>query len=113
MWCTAFSLQWFSVYGRIVMKKILSFPRFSVCILLVFTTVFSTSFPGSAIAVSAAQQALSPSLTIQAPASVELGDRIEIQLIVQNARDLAGYEGQLLFDTSAAHFSGLHQRDSD
>ncbi|MFM8322663.1 MAG: Ig-like domain-containing protein, partial [Chloroflexota bacterium] len=30
-----------------------------------------------------------------------------------HARDLAGYEAQLLFDTTAAHFSGLHQRDSD
>ena len=50
---------------------------------------------------------------IEAPAQVEIGDRIEIQLIVDHAHDLAGYEGQLLFDPAAAHFSGLHQRDSD
>jgi CSLREA domain-containing protein len=59
------------------------------------------------------QQGASPSLVIQAPTRVEVGDRIEIQLIVDHARDLAGYEAQLLFDPTAAHFSGLHQRDSD
>jgi CSLREA domain-containing protein len=59
------------------------------------------------------QQGSSPSFVIQAPAQVALGDRIEIHLILEHARDVAGYEGQLLFDTSAAHFSGLQQRDSD
>src|SRR6266498_2247878 len=54
-----------------------------------------------------------PTLILQAPSQVELGDRIEIQLIVDHAQDLAGYEAQFLFDTSAAHFSGFQQRDSD
>jgi CSLREA domain-containing protein len=54
-----------------------------------------------------------PSLLIEAPAQVEVGDRIEIQMVIDGAQDIAGYEAQLLFDTSAAHFSGLHQRDSD
>ena len=59
------------------------------------------------------QQGRSPRFVIEAPAQVEVGERIEIQLIVDHAHDLAGYEAQLLFDPSAAHFSGLHQRDSD
>src|SRR5690349_18527902 len=67
----------------------------------------------SSYAVLPAQQSRSPVFVIQAPAHVQVGDRIDIQLIVDHARDLAGYEGQLLFDPSAAHFSGLHQRDSD
>jgi CSLREA domain-containing protein len=59
------------------------------------------------------QQGPAPSLVLEAPAQAQVGDRIEIQLIVEHAHDLAGYETQLLFDRSAAHFSGLHQRDSD
>src|SRR5512142_2603638 len=58
-------------------------------------------------------QGSQPTLVLQAPAHVQLGDPIEIQVIVDHAQDLAGYEGQLLFDTSAAHFSGFQQRDSD
>jgi CSLREA domain-containing protein len=63
----------------------------------------------------AAQQFQGPGATLilQVPAQVQLGDRIEIQMIVDHAQDLAGYEAQLLFDTTAAHFSGFEQRDSD
>src|SRR6266498_453864 len=59
------------------------------------------------------QQGRSPVFVIEAPSRVEVGDRIEIQLIVDHAQDLAGYEAQLLFDTTAAHFSAFQQRDSD
>ena len=59
------------------------------------------------------QQGPVSSFVIVAPAQVALGDQIEIQMIVDHADDLAGYEAQLLFDTSAAHFSGLQQRNSD
>lgn len=58
-------------------------------------------------------QGVQPTLVWEAPAQVALGDPIEIQVVVDHAQDLAGYEAQLLFDTSAAHFSGLLQRDSD
>ena len=59
------------------------------------------------------QQGPTPSFIIEAPTRVELGDRIEIQLRVDHAHDIGGYEAQLLFDTSAAHSSGLHQRNGD
>src|SRR5215212_5862036 len=71
---------------------------------------FSTS---SYTALPIQQQSQPPVLNIEAPEQVEVGERIEIQLVIDHAKDLAGYEAQLLFDTSAAHFSGLHQRDSD
>jgi CSLREA domain-containing protein len=71
------------------------------------------AFSTSSIPALPSQQGPSPLLVIEAPANVEVGDTIEIQLIVEHAHDLAGYEGQLLFDATAAHFSGLHQRDSD
>jgi CSLREA domain-containing protein len=78
-----------------------------VFVIAAFLTSSYAAFP------QAFQQGPSASLVLMAPAQVELGDRIEIELIVEHAHDLAGYEAQLLFDTSAAHFSGLHQQDSD
>lgn len=54
-----------------------------------------------------------PSLEIEAPTQVALGERIELKLIVRHANGIAGYETHLLFDASAAHFSGLHQRQND
>lgn len=59
------------------------------------------------------QAAPPPSLIVEAPVSVEVGERIEIQLVVDHAKDIAGYETQILFDASVAHFSGLHQREND
>ena len=78
--------------------------------LLIITTVLTSSYVALP---QPLQQGPSPTLVLEAPAQVELGDWIEVQLIIDHARDLAGYEAQLLFDLSAAHFSGLHQRDSD
>lgn len=69
--------------------------------------------PGYAALPAWQLQAPQAVLRVEAPAHVALGTRIEVQLIVDHAQDLAGYEAQLLFDTSAAHFSGFHQRDSD
>jgi CSLREA domain-containing protein len=86
--------------------------RQHIHLFLLFLAVLSTDFHRAG-ALTASQQGAQPSLSIEAPTQVEVGDRIEIQLIIQNARDIAGYEAQLLFDTSVAHYSGLHQRDSD
>jgi CSLREA domain-containing protein len=85
--------------------------RLEVLIARLFIVIaFSTS---SYTALPIQQQAQPPVLIIEAPGQVEVGERMEIQLVIDHAKDLAGYEAQLLFDTSAAHFSGLHQRDSD
>ena len=73
--------------------------------------IIVVSFP-SVAALPPAQGAPS-TLVLQAPARVPLGDPIEIQIIVDHAQNLAGYEAQLLFDTTAAHFSAFQQRDSD
>src|SRR5512132_3173134 len=82
-------------------------------ILIALVTILSVCLSGWNKINNTNLQGPNPTLQIEAPSNVEVGDRIEIQLIVENAHDLAGYEAQLLFDTAAAHFSGLHQRDSD
>jgi CSLREA domain-containing protein len=69
--------------------------------------------PNSVVFASPQSQGQAAQLVLEAPAKVELGDRIQIQVVVDHAQDLAGYEAQLLFDTTAAHFSGFSQRDSD
>src|SRR5512141_693039 len=73
--------------------------------------VVAVSFPNFAALPQA--QGAQATLVLQAPQRVALGDQIEIQIVVDHAQDLSGYEAQLLFDTSAAHFSGFQQRDSD
>src|SRR5689334_11321176 len=75
--------------------------------------VTALAYPNSVALASRQFQGSAPTLLVTAPAQVGLGDRIDIQIIVDHAKDLAGYEGQLLFDTSAAHFSVFEQRDSD
>jgi hypothetical protein len=54
-----------------------------------------------------------PFLRIDVPKQVAVGAPIELTLTVKHAHDIAGYETNLLFDTSAAHFSGLRQRQND
>jgi hypothetical protein len=64
-------------------------------------------FAGAAVAAS------DPSLEVQAPGHVEVGESIEITMVLHKSRDVAGYETALLFDTSVADFSVLRQRDND
>src|SRR5581483_9063710 len=59
----------------------------------------------------AAQRA--PTLQLSAPAQVDVNGSIMITLGVAGAANLAGYEATLLFDTRAAEFAGLSQRDND
>jgi hypothetical protein len=59
--------------------------------------------PGAALAGAATE----PSLVIDAPRRVAVGQPIEIKLSVHDAADLAGYETNLLFDTKVAQFGGL------
>lgn len=54
-----------------------------------------------------------PALEITAPAQVALGAPIELTLTVKGMNDIAGYEGNLLFDTSVAEFHQLLQRQND
>jgi hypothetical protein len=48
-----------------------------------------------------------PVLEISAPQQVEVGQPIELTLVVHNASGIGGYQSRLLFDTSRAHFSGV------
>jgi CSLREA domain-containing protein len=52
-------------------------------------------------------------LVVDAPNHVDVGQPILLKLTVRNAGDIAGYEAHLLFDTNAATFSGVHQRQND
>jgi CSLREA domain-containing protein len=93
-------------------KKTLLTPRIRALILHAFL-VIALSLPSTAALALPQLKGPGGTLILQAPTRVELGDQIEIQLIVDHAKDLAGYEAQILFDTSAAHFGGIQQRDSD
>lgn len=48
-----------------------------------------------------------PVFEISAPQQVEVGQPIELTLVVRNASGIGGYQSRLLFDTSRAHFSGV------
>ncbi|MFM8322664.1 MAG: Ig-like domain-containing protein [Chloroflexota bacterium] len=96
------------------MKSLKTIFRTTIRLLAGVLSVLVMLWPFGAVGAAPARQGPpAAALTIVAPAAVPLGERIELQLIVDHAQDLAGYEAQLLFDTAAAHFSGLHQRDSD
>src|SRR5690242_18671565 len=62
---------------------------------------------------AAQAQTAGPSLEARAPTRAQVGQPLEITLSVRDANDVAGYESQLLFDTSAAEFDGLRQRNND
>lgn len=57
--------------------------------------------------------ATGPQLTVSAPAQVDVGQPIVLELTAKGVSDVAGYELNLLFDTSAAQFDGLLQRKND
>ena len=63
---------------------------------------------------AAADSATSPraTVTVDAPASVAAGKPITVRIGVRGARDVGGYETSLLFDQSAAHFSGARHADN-
>jgi hypothetical protein len=74
--------------------------------------VFSLSSLSANPAVPGAQSG-PPTLEIDAPGQVELGALIKISLRVTQAADIAGYEAAVLYDTSAAEFAGVQQRQND
>ncbi|HSH81417.1 MAG TPA: Ig-like domain-containing protein [Herpetosiphonaceae bacterium] len=55
----------------------------------------------------------SPTLEIQLPTQVEVGDPIAATFVLAGSSDVAGYEASLLFDPAAAHLNGLEQRKND
>ena len=55
----------------------------------------------------------SPTLEIQLPTQVEVGDPIAATFVLAGSSDVAGYEASLLFDPAVAHLSGLEQRKND
>jgi CSLREA domain-containing protein len=69
---------------------------------------------GPAIAGAAAgAQAGAGTLVFEAPAQVAVGEVFALNLRVEQASDLAGYEAAILFDTSVAEYAGLQQRQND
>ncbi|HSH81416.1 MAG TPA: CSLREA domain-containing protein [Herpetosiphonaceae bacterium] len=55
----------------------------------------------------------SPTLEIQLPTQVEVGDPIAATFVLAGSSDVAGYEASLLFDPAVAHLNGLEQRKND
>lgn len=60
-----------------------------------------------------AQAAGDATLRVTAPASVRVGEAIELTLTMQNARRVAGYEVHVMYDTTVAEYAGLQQRKKD
>lgn len=54
-----------------------------------------------------------PRLAIGVPKKVDVGQPIKIKLKIKRADDIAGYELNILFDGTAAHYSGSRQREND
>lgn len=52
-------------------------------------------------------------LVISAPKQVDVGQPIPITLRLNGASDIAGYEMNVRYDSTAAHLYGVHQRDSE
>src|ERR1041385_9404683 len=57
-------------------------------------------------------QAAASNVELDAPSKIKLGEPIQIKLAVQNAADVAGYEANLEFDSSAVELNGVSQRHS-
>ncbi len=79
-------------------------------VLALLTLLLMTSLAGDTNDVDAQQGA---TLEIRVPAKVRVGKIIPVDLVLRNANNIAGYEMNVVYDTTAAHFSGLHQRNND
>ena len=64
-------------------------------------------------AVNPALGAQGPSLRIDAPRSVKVGYPVKISLSVQGARDVGGYEADVLFDKGSAEFASVVQENAE
>ena len=62
--------------------------------------------------VATAAQPANGSLRLSVPSAVAVGEPITIEMVVQRARDLAGFQAIVSFDPGAAHFGGLDMRTS-
>lgn len=96
---------------------------------LICTVGVSAAFPTSSQATTTPQQAnqvwlplvsvpqrpipSQASLELQAPKAVQVDQPFAITLTIKDATDIAGYETSLLYDTRAAEFDGLEQRNND
>ncbi len=75
--------------------------RFGITLLIIIVALLSGFWRLSDIS------AEGPILDVSAPAQVEVGQPIELTLVVRNASGIGGYQSRLLFDTSRAHLSGV------
>lgn len=77
--------------------------------LLAFVYILSAGSPLGAQSMSVDQ----PTLSIDAPAMVNVGTPIQITLRLIGAQQIGGYETNLLYDSSALEFAGFQQPTSD
>ncbi len=82
---------------------------------LTFITInlFLLSFSSAQHPAQAAAAQAGPTLSLVAPERVYAGQPFTLNVQMDGAADLAGYEAVLLFDDSAAEFVGLTQRQND
>src|SRR5437868_14191161 len=55
-------------------------------------------------------QSLAPSVELSAPRQIKVGAPMQIKLAVRDAADIAGYEANIEFDSSAVELNGVSQR---
>jgi len=77
------------------------FVRLGIAFLIIGVALASASWR---LTVTSAE---GPVLDVTAPEQAEVGQPIDLTLVVRNASGIGGYQGKLLFDTSRARFSGV------
>lgn len=87
-----------------------SFARARVPVLLI--SLMAVALMATAGTVTSAAQPADGSLRLRVPTRVDVGQPITVEMVVEGARGLAGYEAVVSFDPQAAHFGGLTQRRS-
>ncbi len=81
--------------------------------LLLGISVIALLVVATQIGLNLAEAAAQPSLQVDAPSFVDVGEPIRITLTAKHVRNMAGYEANLLYDTSAIQFGELRQRNND
>lgn len=80
---------------------------------VLLTSLMAALLVGTSGMVVSAAEPTDGSLQLRAPARVDVGQPITVEMVVEGARDVAGYQAVVSFDPASARFGGLTQRQSD
>lgn len=94
------------------LNKVTSNPLIKYALILGLSAGILISFGAARVVNAAPSGQGGPTLVLEAPGQVKPGQVISIQLTIENAANIAGYEAAVLYDTSAAEFAGIAQHDN-